>query len=49
MNDKCAAGTGRFLEGIIKALENRLKCKIIVSDSAQENGAIGAAVLSKKL
>ncbi len=35
--------------GMVKALENRLKCKIIVSDSAQENGAIGAAVLSKKL
>ena len=34
--------------GMVKALENRLNCKIIVSESAQENGAIGAAVLAAK-
>ena len=36
-------------QGMVKALENRLKCKIIVSESAQENGAIGAAVIASKL
>lgn len=36
-------------KGMVKALEDRLKCKIIVSESAQENGAIGAAVLASKL
>jgi (R)-2-hydroxyacyl-CoA dehydratese activating ATPase len=35
-------------QGMVKALENRLGCKIIVSESAQENGAIGAAVLASK-
>ncbi len=35
-------------QGMVKALENRLKCKILVSESAQENGAIGAAVLASK-
>ena len=33
-------------KGMIKALEDRLKSKIITSDYAQENGAIGAAVLA---
>lgn len=32
--------------GMLKALENRLKCQILVTDSAQEKGAIGAAVLA---
>lgn len=32
--------------GMVKALEDRLKFKLQVSDSAQENGAIGAAVLA---
>lgn len=35
-------------KGMVKALENRLNCKILVTDSAQENGAIGAAVLAAK-
>jgi predicted CoA-substrate-specific enzyme activase len=35
--------------GLVKALENKLKVPIIVTDSAQENGAIGAAVLAAKL
>ena len=36
-------------KGMVKALEDRLKCKILVSEAAQENGAIGAAVLASKL
>jgi len=32
--------------GMVKALEDRLKFKLQVSDSAQVNGAIGAAVLA---
>lgn len=35
-------------KGMVKALEDRLKCKILVSKAAQENGAIGAAVLASK-
>ena len=35
-------------KGMVKALENRLNCKILVSKSAQENGAIGAAVLAAR-
>jgi predicted CoA-substrate-specific enzyme activase len=35
-------------KGMVKALENRLKSKLIVSDFAQETGAIGAAVLASK-
>ena len=35
--------------GLVKALENKLDVKIMVSDSAQENGAIGAAVLAANL
>ena len=34
---------------MLKALENRLKCQILASDSAQENGAIDAAALAKPL
>jgi len=36
-------------KGMVKALENRLNCKIIVNKSSQENGAIGAAVLASKM
>jgi len=32
--------------GMVKVLENRLKCQILVTASARENGAIGAAVLA---
>jgi len=35
--------------GLVKALENKIRAPIIVSDTAQENGAIGAAVLAAKL
>ena len=35
--------------GMVKALENRLQCNLLVTDSAQENGAIGAAVLASTL
>lgn len=35
--------------GLVKALENKIKAPIIVSDTAQENGAIGAAVLAARL
>jgi activator of 2-hydroxyglutaryl-CoA dehydratase len=35
--------------GLVKALENKLKAPIIVSATAQENGAIGAAVLAARL
>ncbi|MFO7885219.1 MAG: acyl-CoA dehydratase activase [Desulfobacteraceae bacterium] len=35
--------------GMVKALENRLGLNIEVNPSAQENGAIGAAVLAAKL
>lgn len=35
--------------GLVKALENKLQVPILVSESAQENGAIGAAVLAAKL
>ncbi|MEA2062000.1 MAG: acyl-CoA dehydratase activase [Thermodesulfobacteriota bacterium] len=35
--------------GMVKALENRLGLHIEVNPSAQENGAIGAAVLAEKL
>lgn len=35
--------------GLVKALENKLNTSIIVSESAQENGAIGAAVLAATL
>jgi activator of 2-hydroxyglutaryl-CoA dehydratase len=31
---------------MLKALENSIKCKIIVTDSAQENAPNGAAVLA---
>ena len=50
MNDKCAAGTGRFLEvisrnaGIVRALEKELDTKIEVSSQSQLAGAIGAAI-----
>ncbi len=30
---------------VVKALESRFKCQILVPDSAQKNGANGAAVL----
>ncbi len=36
-------------KGMVAALENRLGLKLIVKDYAQENGAIGAAVLASKL
>jgi len=36
-------------KGMVAALENRLGFKLIVERSAQENGAIGAAVLASKL
>ena len=36
-------------KGMVKALEKRLGFKIIVGDSPQENGAIGAAVLASRL
>ncbi|WP_457554059.1 acyl-CoA dehydratase activase [Desulfobacula sp.] len=36
-------------KGMVKALENRLGFKLIVETLAQENGAIGAAVLASKL
>ena len=32
--------------GIVKALENRFKCQILVTNSTQEKGAIGAAALA---
>jgi predicted CoA-substrate-specific enzyme activase len=35
--------------GLVKALENKLQVPIFVSESAQENGAIGAAVLAARL
>ena len=36
-------------KGMVKALENRLGFKLIVGESAQENGAIGAAVMASQL
>ena len=36
-------------KGMVAALEKRLEFKIIVGDSPQENGAIGAAVLASRL
>ena len=36
-------------KGMVAALEKRLGFKLIVKDSAQENGAIGAAVLASRL
>lgn len=36
-------------KGMVRALEDRLGFKLMVSASAQENGAIGAAVLAKQL
>jgi len=36
-------------KGMVAALESRLGFKIIVGDSPQENGAIGAAVLASRL
>ena len=36
-------------KGMVNSLENRLGFKLIVGDLAQENGAIGAAVLASKL
>lgn len=36
-------------KGMVTALENRLGFKLVVNNSAQENGAIGAAVLASKL
>ncbi len=36
-------------KGMIRALEKHIKTDIIVSDTPQENGAIGAAVLASKL
>jgi len=36
-------------KGMVKALENRLGFKLIVGESAQENGAIGAAVMASRL
>ena len=36
-------------KGMVAALEKRLGFKIIVGDSPQENGAIGAAVLASRL
>jgi len=35
--------------GLVKALENKLGGRIMVSETAQENGAIGAAVLAARL
>ncbi len=35
--------------GVVKALETKLECPIIVADNPQENGAIGAAVLASQL
>ncbi len=35
--------------GMVRALEQRLNISIMVNDSAQENGAIGAAVLAAQL
>ena len=47
MNDKCAAGTGRFLnEGVVKALQDELGCPIKTSPLTQYNGALGAALLA---
>jgi activator of 2-hydroxyglutaryl-CoA dehydratase len=36
-------------EGIKKALEEKLNMKISVADTAQVNGAIGAAVLARSI
>ena len=36
-------------KGMVNSLENRLGFKLIVGDLAQENGAIGAAVMASKL
>jgi activator of 2-hydroxyglutaryl-CoA dehydratase len=36
-------------KGMVTALEKRLGFNIIVGDSPQENGAIGAAVLASRL
>ena len=36
-------------KGMVRALENRLGFKLIVGESAQENGAIGAAVMASRL
>ncbi len=36
-------------KGMARALENRLGFKLIVGESAQENGAIGAAVMASRL
>ena len=35
--------------GVVKALENKLKMSIEVLESAQVNGAIGAAVMAARL
>ena len=35
--------------GVLRALEDQLNTKILVSASPQENGAIGAAILAAKL
>jgi activator of 2-hydroxyglutaryl-CoA dehydratase len=35
--------------GVVKALENRLQISIEVLQSAQVNGAIGAAVMAARL
>src|SRR4030042_791211 len=77
MNDKCAAGTGRFLEviavrrlgmvgrlkveqavvmtgggaknmGLIKALETKFGCPMLVPPEPLLTGAIGAALLSRE-
>jgi len=36
-------------KGMVRALENRLGFKLIVGESPQENGAIGAAVMASRL
>ena len=35
--------------GVVKALENKLGATLVVADTPQENGAIGAAVLASRL
>lgn len=50
MNDKCAAGTGRFLEMMARtlglSLEEKLGAKLYICDEAQLCGALGAALFA---
>ena len=46
MNDKCSAGTGRFLEVMAHALEKRFDSKILVPEMPQHTGALGAAIIA---